>query len=231
MLISDVEARLRKVVLERFEAGELTGVELAKMTGFQQAHISNFVNGRRGLSVQGMDYILTALGLRVEDLVAEQQVNHSGPARVFDKVPVVPPDVAHHPTIPGHSVSDWLEFKRTFLRRLRPKMASKREEWLRFVTLKASGDAELAMAPRIVSGATLLIDRHYNDLEPYRRKAANMYAVRKGSSVLIRKVEVQDDTLVLRPLTEEVPVEIVRLGDRNWYDYIIGRVCHVGMET
>lgn len=230
MLISDVEARLRKLVLDRIEAGELTGVELAKLTGFQQAHISNFINGRRGLSVQGMDYILSALGLRVEDLVSPQPTLE-GPTRIFDQVPVIPPDVAHYPTIPGQSVSDWLQFKRNFLRRLRPKMAGRRDEWTRFITLKASGDAELAMAPRIVSGATLLIDRHYNDLEPYRRKSPNIYAVRKMGSVLIRQIEVQDDTLLLRPMTADVPLDLIRFGERGWQEHVIGRVCHVGMEA
>src|SRR5215470_5229582 len=42
---------LRRVLWARIEAGELTGLRLAEQTGFKQAHISNFLNRKRGLSL------------------------------------------------------------------------------------------------------------------------------------------------------------------------------------
>ena len=73
MLISDLQDRLRALVRERIDAGELTGTELAKLAGFQQAHVSNFLNRRRGLSVEAMDRVMEVLRLDVRDLMPEER--------------------------------------------------------------------------------------------------------------------------------------------------------------
>ena len=39
----------------RTHRGELTGLRLVEQSGFKQAHISNFLNCKRGLSLEGMD--------------------------------------------------------------------------------------------------------------------------------------------------------------------------------
>ena len=49
---------LRTGIWARLERGELTGKSLAHKAGFQQAHLSNFLNGKRGLSLQAMDRLL-----------------------------------------------------------------------------------------------------------------------------------------------------------------------------
>ena len=71
MLISDLQNRLRVLVRERIAAGELTGTELANRAGFQQAHVSNFLNGRRGLSIESMDRVMEVMRLEVQDLMPE----------------------------------------------------------------------------------------------------------------------------------------------------------------
>ena len=43
-----LQDNLRKTLWERIEVGDLTGLRLAKETGFRQAHISNFLNRKRG---------------------------------------------------------------------------------------------------------------------------------------------------------------------------------------
>ena len=48
-----LQDNLRKVLWERIDAGELTGLHLAQQTEFKQAHISNFLNRKRGLSLEG----------------------------------------------------------------------------------------------------------------------------------------------------------------------------------
>ena len=53
-----LQENLRKALWERIEEGELTGLRLAEQTGFKQAHISNFLNRKRGLSLEGMDKVL-----------------------------------------------------------------------------------------------------------------------------------------------------------------------------
>jgi plasmid maintenance system antidote protein VapI len=59
-----LQERLRERLLAHINAGELTGMELARQTGFQQAHISNFLNRRRGLSLDAMDAILRTIQSR-----------------------------------------------------------------------------------------------------------------------------------------------------------------------
>src|ERR1035441_10906605 len=56
-----LQDNLRKILWERIEAGELTGLHLAQQTGFKQAHISNFLNRKRGLSLEGIDRKSTRL--------------------------------------------------------------------------------------------------------------------------------------------------------------------------
>ncbi len=41
--------------------------------GFQQAHVSNFLNQRRGLSVEAMDRVMEVLRLEVRDLLPEER--------------------------------------------------------------------------------------------------------------------------------------------------------------
>src|SRR6266498_6035567 len=70
-----LQDNLRKVLWERIEAGELTGLRLAQQTGFKQAHISNFLNRKRGLSIEGMDKVLSVQHLSVLDLLDPSEIN------------------------------------------------------------------------------------------------------------------------------------------------------------
>jgi len=87
------------------------------------------------------------------------------------------------------------------------------------------------MYPRLLPGATVLIDRHYNSLKPYRKGESNMYAVNRDGSCTVKYVELAGKQLVLRPHNQAYPVEIMPLGDSRPSDFIVGRVCYVGIET
>src|SRR5260370_7869636 len=54
-----LQDNLRKILWERIEAGELTGLRLPQLTGFNQAHISNFLNPNPGLTPQRMHKVLS----------------------------------------------------------------------------------------------------------------------------------------------------------------------------
>ena len=69
---------LRTIVTGKIRAGQLTGVALAQKTGFRQAHVSNFLNRRRGLSIEAMNRILEVLGLTVLDLIDPAEINRPG---------------------------------------------------------------------------------------------------------------------------------------------------------
>lgn len=90
----------------------------------------------------------------------------------------------------------------------------------------------MSMYPRLLPGATVLLDRHYNSLKPYRRAESNMYAVRKEGLCAIRYLELAGDNLVLRPNNPAYPVEVLPIKTGTTAaDYIVGRICYVGVET
>jgi len=235
MLVTNLEDTLRRLVRQRIEAGELTGSSLARDAGFRQAHISNFLNHRRGLSVEGFDAILRAMQISVYDLVSANKPGHAnGTAfREYEDVPLVSMlDAATQSVFASRHIVDVLKFKKSFLRRLQEDMHGSRRGWHRFAIVKSDADAGFAMYPRILPGATLLLDRHYNGLAPYRRKEANIYLVRKGSICLVRFAELHGRQLLLRPSNPEAALDYVAVESaRSAPDAIVGRICHIGMEV
>jgi hypothetical protein len=59
-----------------------------------------------------------------------------------------------------------------------------------------------------------------------------MYAIFRNGGCTLKYVEVSGKNLVLRPHNPAYPVEIMLLpGGKGASDYLIGRICHVGIET
>jgi len=233
-----LQENLRKALWERIDEGALTGLRLAKDTGFKQAHISNFLNRKRGLSVEGMDKVLRVQHLSVLDLLDPREINKRASITLpsedeFENVLLVDGvSVARQPVIMSMNVKDILKFKRSFLRKLRPEMEGDRESWERFVLIRADGREGMSMYPRLLPGATLLIDRHYNSLKPYRKGESNMYAVAKHGTCTVKYAEVSGNQLVLRPHNNAYPVEVMKMEHgKRVHDYLVGRVCYVGIET
>jgi transcriptional regulator with XRE-family HTH domain len=233
MLISDLQNRLRVLVRERIASGELTGTELANRAGFQQAHVSNFLNGRRGLSIESMDRVMEVMRLEVQDLMPEppRKMTDGGDAG-FDSVPVVEPCALLQSDFTSGEIVEFLRFKKTFLRRIHAEMASERGSWQRFVLIKADKGSGVAMRPRLGLGAMLLIDRHYNSLHSYRRHEPNLYVVKSGANWQVRYVELQGSQLTLRPENQECALGYVQLGrGETFANYVVGRVAHISTET
>jgi hypothetical protein len=233
-----LQENLRNALWERIEEGDLTGLRLAQQTGFKQAHISNFLNRKRGLSIEGMDKVLAVQHLSVLDLLDPSEVNK--------RASILPPSndefqnviladgtiAATEPLITSMHVKEILKFKKTFLKKLKPELDGDRENWERFVVIKADGREGMSMYPRLLPGATLLIDRHYNSLKPYRKGESNMYAVLKGGTCTVKYVETAGNHLVLRPHNQAYPIEVLTMDeDKSVSDYLVGRICYVGIET
>ena len=233
-----LQDNLRKILWERIEAGELTGLHLAQQTGFKQAHISNFLNRKRGLSLEGMDKVLAVQRLSVLDLL--------DPAEVNKRASILPPSgdefenvlltdastAATQPLITNMHVKEILKFKKTFLRKLKAETGGDRSIWQRFVLIKVDAREAMSMYPRLMPGATLLLDRHYNALKPYRKGEFNMYAVLKNDTCTVWYVEVAGNHLILRPHNESSPIEVITMeAARTAADYLVGRVCYVGLEA
>ncbi len=235
MLISDLQSRLRELVRERIERREMTGTELAHLAGFQQAHVSNFLNERRGLSVEAMDRVMEVMQLEVRDLLPEEKARGgAGGAGEggFDSVPVVAPGALLQSDFGEGEVVEMLRFKKSFLRRIRPELASQRRSWQRFAMFRADKDSGEAMRPRLLPGAMLLIDRHYNSLHSYRRREPNLYVVKSGNTCKVRYVELQGNQITLRPENQQCALGFVQLGKGETFaDYVVGRVAHIAIET
>jgi hypothetical protein len=238
MKFKALQENLRKVLWQRIDAGELTGVLLARQTGFKQAHMSNFLNRKRGLSLEGMDKVLRVQHLSVLDLLDPAEVNKRAsivpPAEAdFQNVLLVESDVAAtQALIMEMNVKDIFKFKKPFLRGLRAEPEAGRDDWERFVLVKVDAREGMSMYPRLLPGATALIDRHYTSLKPYRKGESNMYAVNKNDQCTVKYVEVTSRQLILRPHNPAYPVEVLSMEDgKQPGDYLIGRICHVGIET
>jgi len=229
---------LRTIVTGRIRAGQLTGVALARKTGFRQAHVSNFLNRRRGLSIEAMNRILEVLGLTVLDLVDPAEINRRAtiappPEGAYTSVLQAEPLAAiGQPVLTRASVLGVWKFRQSFLRRLRSDMVSARQDWIRFVLVKVDAANGLAMHPRINTGATLLVDRHYNSLRPYRGGSPNIYAVAKDGALLIRYLELAGAHLLLRPHNRQCPLDGIDIStSKSSSDFIVGRVCRVSFEV
>ena len=238
MKFRTLQEKLRQTLWDRVNAGEITGLRLAEQTGFKQAHISNFLNRKRGLSLEGMDKVLDVQHLSVLDLIDPAEVNKRASILLpsedeFENVVVTEPQIAASEVrIMSMHVKEILKFKKKFLQRLREDMEGDRSGWDRFVIIKADAQDGVSMYPRLRPGATALLDRHYNSLNPYRKGETNMYAVHKSRTSSIRYVEVSCGHIILRPHDQASPVEVLAMEDgMKPADCIIGRVCYVGNET
>jgi hypothetical protein len=238
MKFRSLQENLRKTLWERIETGNLTGLKLAAQTGFKQAHISNFLNRKRGLSLEGMDKVLAVQHLSVLDLLDAAEINKRAsilpPSNdEFENIVLVdPPVAAQQPLLTNETVEDILKFKKSFLRRLRPQPEGTRHDWQRFVLIRVDAYEGNCMSPRLQPGAIVLIDRHYNSLTPYRKNELTMYAVRKNDTCAIRYVELLGQQLILRPENPRSRVDVVPIEEgKSAHDYIVGRICHISIET
>src|SRR3954465_15619395 len=121
MTFRQLQENLRQIMRQRVKGGHLTGLKLSQQTGFQQAHISNFLNSKRSLSLEGMDKVLQVQKLSVLDLL--------DPAEINKRASIIPPSAddfedvvltegqfaASEPLIINDNVKDILKFKKSFL--------------------------------------------------------------------------------------------------------------------
>ncbi len=233
--MQDLQDQLRAHIRARIGRKELTGSGLARTAGFPQGHLSNFLNSRRGLSLESMDRLLLALGIGVLDLVSAEDVQQRALGRrsrdSVEPVALVSAENAALARFRADQVLGTRSFSRSFLRKLRPRVAVDRRDWLRFVLIKLDESDGNGLFPFAIT-TTLLIDRHYSSLQPYRRTQPNLYAVRIAGRCVAAYISLCDNCLVLRAHSSQPEIEIIRIKrGRSYLDYVIGRVCHVGLEV
>lgn len=233
MLIADLHERIRQYVLATINSGQLTQRALAEMIGVRQAHISNFLHGRRGLSIAGMDALLGVLGIDVEDLLSmsDQTRPLKDCSIALENVPLIQLRAAMHPTFGHDDILGELAYTKTLLRLSKANFTEKRTAWVRFIAVRADATLAESMYPRFENGSVLLVDRHYCTLAEYRKGEPNLYLIRKGERLMVRWIEMQGSNLCLRPESSDCPLDFISLNKRYPpTSCIVGRVVHIGTE-
>jgi transcriptional regulator with XRE-family HTH domain len=219
---------LRLELLRRIEQGALTGTKLAQQAGFQQAHISNFLNKKRSLSLEGLDRVLAAQNLTVDQLLP---INLNASAVVagdpMEIVPVVSSSTAMESAFAtASSIIETIQVSASRLQDNRPRPVAKRAHWQRFLAIRADAQQASAMEPILGAGTIAVLDRHYNSLAPYRSHQPTLYAVRCGAALLLRFVDFDEDRIILRPYSRAFSIQLLTMGvGEAPADYIVGRVC------
>jgi transcriptional regulator with XRE-family HTH domain len=223
MNFQDLHELLRLELLRRIERGTLTGTRLAQQTGFQQAHISNFLNGKRALSLEGLDRVLAAQELTIDQLLPVDLVA----AAATPVSPVVSSSAAmDEAKIPSAAVIETIHLSASRLADNRARPSPKSLHLQRFVAIRADVQQAAGMDPLLAPGTVAVIDRHYNSLAPYRANQPTLFAVRSGNALLLRFTDFDHNCLILRPAAASCSVQLLPLAPHETpADYLVGRVC------
>jgi hypothetical protein len=230
MNITQMHERLRVELLRRIQRGSLSVSLLARLTGFGQSHLSNFLRSRRQLSLEAMDRMLAAQHLVPSDLLP---ACHRAPQSPGDQESNVVPVISHgaalfEPSIRPSVVQSMLNLPSGALHSLRARATPARRSWQRYVAVRISSTDALPMEPLVLPEALAVIDRHYNSLVPYRPNRPNLYAVRDGAHLTVRYADFLAARLVLRPLNMAYPVDLIDVGpEKSPSDLIAGRVAMI----
>ena len=230
MTFQKLHESLRLEMVRRIEEGTLTGVAIANKAGFRQAHISNFLNRKRALSLNGLDRVLCSQNLSIHHIMrVELQASSAlgSEEESMSMIPVVSSSTAMgDAAIRQESVIETIYFSASRLQDCLPSPSPRVAGWDRFVAVRAEAEQAAAMEPMVELGSTLVLDRHYTSLEPRRISQRTLYAIRGGGSLMLRFVDFDDDRLILRPLSPTVPARLLApAAHETPADYIVGRVC------
>ena len=231
MNFTQLQERLRLELLRRIDRGSVNGALLARQTGFQPSHISNFLRHRRALSLGALDRLLAAQMLTVNDLLAiedTQLASREAPTSItHTAVPVVAQAAAiHDPVPPPSAILDLVHLPLGILEQMRSRRATSRRGWIRFVSVRVTRQQAAGMQPILPPETIAVIDRHYNSPVAYQPTHPSIFAVRVGNALQLRIADFEHNRLILRPVEINHPVHLLSLGPHEIpSDLIVGRVC------
>jgi transcriptional regulator with XRE-family HTH domain len=230
MNFSKLQERVRLELLRRIERGTLSVSLLARQTGLGQPHVSNFLHGRRGLSLKTLDKILEAQQWQVADLLPARRVPKEELREEEIKAMVEIPLVTHataifDPYIRVSSTLEMMPLQGDAVRGLEARCSNARKQWDRFVAVKIGAEEARAMEPVIQAEAVVVLDRHYTSFHPYQEGGLNLYGARLGSHLVVRYAQFQEDRVVLRAHQARVKAEVLEPGPgETANDLLVGRV-------
>ena len=226
MTFQDMHELLRLELNRRIDRGTLTGALLARQAGFQQAHISNFLNKKRALSLEGLDRVLTAQDLSIEQILPIE-VEAASPSALTESIPVVPASVAaNHARITSAVTIETLTVAAARLHNYPADPIKSRIPWTRFVALRLDTTQAAPMQPFLTPNALVVIDRHDTSVAHRHSAQRSIYAVQDGTSLIFRYIQPEEKSLILRPFDINSDTQrIVFNRHETATDYIVGRAC------
>jgi hypothetical protein len=232
MNFSQMHERLRLELLRRIQRGTLSVSLLSRQTGYGQPHLSNFLNAKRQLSLEGLDRVLEAQQLTAAELLPSRGDPPDRAKQDLLSVPVVSHTTAmYEPRVRPAAVQTLLQVPAGLLANIRARASASRHKWLRFVAVQVTAADAAAMDPVVLPDSLVLVDRHYNSLQQYRPTRLNLYAVRHDGRLKVRYADFQVGRLLLRPHNRAAPVEVLDPGPgESPGDLITGRVVLVMSE-
>jgi len=229
MNFSQLQERLRLELLRRIERGTASVSLLARQTGLGQGHVSNFLHGRRGLSLATLDKLLAAQRLTAADLMPARRAAAgstgallSGQIGEAGFVPLVSTDTAmFEPFLRPRVVQTMLPFPAESLTGLLVRCPPARRQWERFVAVRIGAEEARPMEPELRGNCVVVLDRHYTSFRDYVEGKANLYGARGRGPARV----------VLRPYRIEFPVEVMDVaGGETASDLLIGGWCWCSMR-
>jgi len=226
--------RLRRELSRRIQRGILSVSLLGRQTGISQVHLSNFIGGKRQLSLEALDRVLAAQHLAIADLLpALARAEPYGIDGEFAAIPIVSHAAAiADPFIRPVAGQEMLRVPGRSVEPLLARTPGSRRAWQRFVAVRVDDADAPPMEPLLFPGAIALLDRHYSSLAACRLDRRNVYAVRQGAHLTLRYAEVLSGRLVLRPHNLGFPVELIDVDSgASPQEFLAGRVTMILNET
>ena len=201
--------RLRLELLRRIQRGTLSVSLLARQTGYGQPHLSNFLGGKRQLSLEGLDRVLKAQQMTASDLVPSGRGLLDGGEDLLHVPLVSHPTAMYEPQVRPGAVQRLLTVPSGLLSRALARPSTSRRAWHRFVAVQIPSLDAVAMEPIVFADSLVILDRHYNSLLQYRPARPNLYAVRHDTRLKVRYADFQAGRLLLRPHNRAAPVDLL----------------------
>jgi transcriptional regulator with XRE-family HTH domain len=237
MDFSQLQERVRLELLRRIERGTLSASLLARKSGLGQSHISNFLHGRRGMTLAALDKILAAIQLDVSDLLPARRealgTLLSGQVGEMVGVPLVSHETAiYEQYVVGSKVKKTIPIPVETLSGLLVRCPPARNKWDRFVAVRLDAEDAEPMKPVVQAEAVVVLDRHYTSFRAYVEGTPNLYGAKAGRGdagrLVIRYAVAEGGRVVLRPYRVEFAIEVLSAGSgQTVNDLLVGRVVAV----
>jgi len=228
-----LQERLRLELLRRIKFGTMSVSLLARQTGLGQPHVSNFLHGRRGLSLATLDKVLAAQQLAVDDLLPArrgwsvlQLEEEGGSIEGVVRVPLVAHGVAiFEPYMRASGVQAMLPFAGELLQGLEPRCSNARKQWERFVAVRIGVNDARGMEPVLQAEGMAVLDRHYTSFQPFKEGGTNLFAAKIGARLVMRYAQHDAERVVLRSHAARVKAAVLEPeAGETANDLLVGRV-------